>query len=102
MKEVKRAYPNIYIKYKICKCLSNYGFGFWLLSFVIGFTLAGIFAKDEADFAWFVLLSICISSIPAYYAIAHNISGISYLDFLRQETMKAYKKREKKEMKWLM
>lgn len=102
MKEVKRAYPNIYIKYKIYKYLSDYGFGFWLLSLVIGFTLASIIAKDEADFAWFILLSICISSVPAYYAIVHNMSGITYLDFLKQETMKAYKKREKKAMKWLM
>lgn len=102
MKEIKRAYPNIYIKYKICKCLSDYGFGFWLLSWVISFILAGIIAKDEADFALLILLSICISSILAYFAIVHNISGITYLDFLKQETIKAYKKREKKEMKWLI
>lgn len=102
MKEIKRPYSNIYIKYKIYKYLSDYGFGFWLLSWVISFILAGIIAKDEADFAWFILLSICISSIPAYYAIVHNVSGITYLDFLKQETIKTYKKREKKEMKWLI
>jgi len=102
MKEIKRACPNIYIKYKILKCLSDYGFGFWLLSWVISFTLASFFAKDEADFALLILLQVCISSISAYYAIIHDVSGITYLDFLKQETMKAYKKKEKREMKWLM
>lgn len=102
MKEIKRPYLNIYIKYKILKCLSDYGFGFWLLSWVISFTLASFFCKNEAEFAGFVLLTICISSIPAYFATAYNMSGVTYLAFLKQETMKAYKKREKKEMKWLM
>lgn len=102
MKEVKRAYPNIYIKYKIYKFLSKYSFGIWLLSLPVSFVLAAIIAKNGTDFGWLILFSIIANSIFVYFGIAYDMSGITYLNFLKQETMKAYKKREKKEMKWLI
>lgn len=101
MKEIKRAYPNIYIKYKVLQWIANHGFAVWMFTFPFLMWITGWIASIGSMKCLLMLIPMSIFAILGFLGMILNMDK-TYPEFLKQETKKAYKKREKREMKWLI
>lgn len=100
MKEIKRQYQNIYIKYKVLQWIRNHGFAVWMLTFPFFMWTTGYLASIDSPIWILMLIPMSITAIVGFCGMVIDINK-TYIEFLKQETKKAYKKREKREMKWL-